>query len=293
MHRAFTLIELLIVVAITALLIGLLLPALGLAREAGRSARCMSNLGQLARAAASYSTDNRPKELFLPSFRVGDDNLGWLFPDYIADTRSFICPSTRNSIHLDRMLSQDHPDWVRTFGRDFPEELVFAATSRDAEKGHSYEVWGWFSPGKFPDGQIMYGPDRGNVGAQLGWTHDANSPLALSSTDFVLKTQLASPHPDRTIIFLDSDQDASPASPRGTDNWPDPWHNHGDAGLNIGFADGHARWQRADDSLIKTYLDGCDQPPSNFESVSPYRRRDFIYRDAHLNWYWRAADDHH
>jgi prepilin-type N-terminal cleavage/methylation domain-containing protein len=54
----FTLIEVLVVVAIVALLISILLPAMGAARERANSIRCMSNLKQIHQGLVLYAMDN-------------------------------------------------------------------------------------------------------------------------------------------------------------------------------------------------------------------------------------------
>ena len=77
-HRfAFTLVELLVVIAIIALLIGLLIPALGKARESARQTKCAANLRNLGQAALVYSsTYNVLPPSYVYSRNLTDDS--WL-----------------------------------------------------------------------------------------------------------------------------------------------------------------------------------------------------------------------
>ena len=87
---AFTLVELLVVIGIIAVLVGMLMPAMGAARSQSRSVACLSNLRQIAAAAMMYAQENkvyvsyvkaidtRPpidrKELLYPYLQQGKNN---------------------------------------------------------------------------------------------------------------------------------------------------------------------------------------------------------------------------
>src|SRR5690554_4373938 len=65
----FTLIEVLVVVAIIALLVAILLPSLARAREQARGAACLSNLQQQGVGFSGYSVDNKSRLPMVGSFR--------------------------------------------------------------------------------------------------------------------------------------------------------------------------------------------------------------------------------
>jgi prepilin-type N-terminal cleavage/methylation domain-containing protein len=74
--RGFTLIEILVSMSVIALLISLLVPSLGGAREAGKTAACTSNLRQLGLAWSLYANDFADRAMPLAYFASQDIGSG-------------------------------------------------------------------------------------------------------------------------------------------------------------------------------------------------------------------------
>jgi len=173
-RKAFTLIELLIVIAIIAILAAMLLPALSKAKDKASRTICVNNQKQMALANSMYTNDNR-EYMAYPDW--GNSYPGWLYtasggnpPDptngvtayktglwftYMPNPKSYICPvdikSKYYSQRANKMSSYIMNGAVCGYGEETPANLTCKIT----------DVW---SPMCF----LMWEPDENNTAAGGG-----------------------------------------------------------------------------------------------------------------------------
>lgn len=97
LQRAFTLLELLVVIGIIAILAGFAYPIYQRTVAGGRAAACLSNLRQLGTGLSAYLTEH---EMRMPSLKIARESLQEDVPvidntidKYIPDRKVFACPA--------------------------------------------------------------------------------------------------------------------------------------------------------------------------------------------------------
>ena len=143
-HNAFTLVELLVVIGIIAVLIGLLMPALGAARASARSMACLSNARTIAMVMDMYAQDD-PNN-FYPTARMPMSATGkptWLdlTKPYVDELNVYRCPSDESehwdagtmprltSYGINAYFTPNHPPYSGIAPAEIahPSETVIAA----------------------------------------------------------------------------------------------------------------------------------------------------------------------
>jgi prepilin-type N-terminal cleavage/methylation domain-containing protein len=129
--RAFSLVELLVVLGIVALLIAMLIPSLSRAREQANRTKCMSNLRQIGNSLAIYVHDHGdlpPLDASFPVFYASHNRgLLALRPSLGADRYSLVCPD----------------GWASAGDADFYDSR---GISRDGAAYMDYAYWPWRFP---------------------------------------------------------------------------------------------------------------------------------------------------
>ena len=108
----FTLVEVLVVLAIIGVLAALLFPVFSRVREDARRATCQSNLQQIGLAIGQYARDNQG---FYPP--VIQEKLAWtdLLEPYVKNRQIFVCPSQNSG-------------WRYDYGGDEVNTVIFTKT---------------------------------------------------------------------------------------------------------------------------------------------------------------------
>ena len=260
----FTLIELLVVIAIIAILAAMLLPALGKAKNKAQRIRCLSNARQMGIGSQMFA-DEDAKRALSGVANYADDDLNWLYPNFIPNLRCFQCPSTKNEVVPTAVafnlatggpVSPNHTTVITYTERlhgatTYVPNLVTNAPGKNAATGHSYEIAGFMNARATP---TTYGQNvRKTESSISAWTYQLNN-----TTYPGMNFRGQSGGPSDIWLIYDADDYVAGDPGQKNGDYPDAGDNHGVEGGNVVFCDGHAEFVKRS-KYLESFFRGTDE----------------------------------